>query len=88
MEIPEQFSLTLDERGRLVLPAPLRRRLDLHPGSRLLATIDADGTIRVTQAREHAAHLYGMYRHVAPGRSLVDDLLAERRADEARESSS
>lgn len=86
MDTTERFSLTLDERGRLSLPAQLRRRLDLQPGSGLLATVDADGTIHVIQAREQAERLFGLYRHLAPERSLVDDLLAERQEELGRES--
>ena len=85
MGTTEQYTIVLDERGRIVLPAPLRRRLDLRPGARLIATVDADNTIHVVLAREQARQLFGLYRHLAPDRSLVDDLLAERRSEAGRE---
>lgn len=84
MDTIERFPMTLDERGRLVLPAQLRRRLGLRPGSRLIATVDADGVLHLVQAREQARRLFGLYRHLAPGRSLVDDLLAERQEEVGR----
>ena len=79
----EHYTIVLDERGRLVLPARLRRRLDLHPGDRLIITVDAAGGFRVVSAREQARRLRGLYRDLAPGRSLADELIAERR-EEAR----
>ena len=81
----EKYSLALGERGRLVLPAPLRRRLDLHAGDRLIVTVDVAGEIRVLPARDLARRLSGLYRDLAPGRSLADELIAERRAEAAGE---
>ncbi len=81
----ERYTITLGERGRLVLPAQLRRRLDLHPGDRLIVTTDAEGGFHVVLAREQARLLYGLYRDLAPGRSLADELIAERREEARRE---
>lgn len=84
-ETPESFSLRLDERGRLMLPARLRRRLDLQPGNRLIIRFDDEGGFRVVSARELARRLNGLYRDLAPGRSLADELIAERREEARRE---
>jgi len=81
----ERYAVALGERGRLVLPAQLRRRLDLHPGDRLILTIDAEGGFRVVTAHEQARRLLGFYRDLAPGRSLADELMAERRDEGRRE---
>ena len=85
MDGTERYTIALGERGRLVLPARLRRRLDLHPGDRLIITIDAEGGVRIVSAREQARRLYGLYRDLAPGRSLADELIAERREETRRE---
>lgn len=77
--------IALGDRGRLVLPARLRRRLDLKPGDRLIVTVDDSGGFRVVSAREQARKLRGLYRDLAPGRSLVDELIAERREEARRE---
>ena len=82
------YTVTLGERGRLVLPAALRRRLDLKPGDRLIVTLDEEGGFRVVSARELAERLHGIYRDIAPGRSLVDELIAERREEARREDES
>jgi AbrB family looped-hinge helix DNA binding protein len=84
MDHTERYTVALGERGRLVLPAQLRRRLDLHPGDRLIATID-EGGFHVVLAREQARRLYGFYQDLAPGRSLSDELIAERREEARRE---
>ena len=85
MDVAERYTIALGQRGRLVLPARLRRRLDLHPGDRLIITIDAEGGVRIVSAREQARRLYGLYRDLAPGRSLAEELIAERREEARRE---
>ncbi len=51
MNRTERYTIALGERGRLVLPARLRQRLDLQPGDRLLITVDAEGGFHVVSAR-------------------------------------
>jgi AbrB family looped-hinge helix DNA binding protein len=85
MDHPERYSMSLGERGRVVLPAKLRRRLDLQPGDRLIVTLDDEGGFRVISAREQARRLRGLFRDLAPGRSLADELIAERREEARRE---
>ncbi len=78
-------AITLGDRGRLVLPASLRRQLRLQSGDRLLLAVEPDGTLSLVSARERAHQLRGLFRDLAPNRSLVDELLAERRAEAERE---
>jgi AbrB family looped-hinge helix DNA binding protein len=78
-------SISVLERGRLVLPAPLRQRLGLQPGDRLIATLDPEGGFKVVSAREQARRLYGLYRDLVPGRSLANELIAERQSEPGRE---
>jgi len=85
MDHNEHYTISLGERGRLVLPARLRQRLNLRPGDRLIITADADGGFRVVSAREQAQRLHGLYRDLAPGRSLADELIAERRMEAQHE---
>jgi AbrB family looped-hinge helix DNA binding protein len=81
----EWFPVTLGERGRLVLPARLRKRLNLHQGDRVLLSLDANGAVRLVSAREVARRSRGMFADLAPERSLVDELIAERHAEAAKE---
>ncbi|MFL5330337.1 MAG: AbrB/MazE/SpoVT family DNA-binding domain-containing protein [Gemmataceae bacterium] len=71
--------------GRLVIPAPVRDALHLTPGEKAIVTVvddelrirSLDATIRDIQ--EHCR------QYVIPGVSIVDELIAERRAEAARE---
>ena len=88
MDHTPSYSVALGERGRLVLPAALRQRLDLKPGDRLIVTVDEEGGFRVVSARELARRLRGIDRDLAPGRSLVAELIAERREEARRDEDS
>lgn len=82
---PAAYAVTMADRGRLVLPAEVRERLNIREGDRLTLRIDPDGTIRLQTAAAFARSLRGMFKHLAPGRSLVDELIAERRREAAME---
>lgn len=75
----ERFAVQVGAKGRLVLPAPVRRQLGVSEGDRLMLTIQADGTVRLASLRDEIRKARGMLRHLAPGRSLADELIAERR---------
>ena len=70
------YSVTMGDRGRLVIPAELRERLALAPGVELLLLESADGLVLAT--REQAKRLV---RARLSGPSMVEALLAERRRD-------
>jgi AbrB family looped-hinge helix DNA binding protein len=79
------FSLHLGERGRIVLPAELRRRLALEVGDRLILTLEPDGSLRLVAARELAQQALGLFAEAAPSRELAAELIAERKAEAARD---
>jgi AbrB family looped-hinge helix DNA binding protein len=85
MSPPERYAVTLGDRGRLVLPASLRRELGIRTGDRLILSVQEDGSVRLMSARQLAAGAKGMFKDLAPGRSLADELIAERRAEQASE---
>lgn len=69
--------------GRLVIPAALRKALNLKPGDRLV--VRSEGNRLVLEKREAVVErLQAMFAHVPPEVSLVDELIAERRAEAAR----
>jgi AbrB family looped-hinge helix DNA binding protein len=80
------YPVTLGDRGRLVLPAAIREQLRLTSGDRFLLRVEEDGSIRLESFRAIAERNRGLFAGLAPGRSLVDELIAERRAEAARES--
>ncbi len=72
-------TVVLGPQGRLVLPAELRAALGLAPGDQL--HVQLSGRELVLQRAEDAvAELRGLVSPTGTGRSLVDELLAERRA--------
>lgn len=71
--------ITVGDRGRIVLPAPVRSKLGLTPGTRLALTIETDGSLRLRPYRAVADQARGLYSQVREKRgSLVDDLLEDR----------
>lgn len=77
-------TLVLGQQGRLVIPAEIRAALGLAPGDRL--HLHLSGARLVLERPEDAlSELRGLAASVPTGRSLVDELLAERRAAAADE---
>ena len=83
----DAFPIQLGDRGRLVLPAEIRKRLNLHEGDELLVTVQGDGSLRLTSPRQVVRETRGLYRAKAGRRSLADELIADRRAEVKRETS-
>lgn len=83
----EAFPIQIGDRGRLVLPAKVRKRLNLRPGDELLLMVEPDGSLRLTNAQQAVRETRGLYRARARHRSLVDELIADRRKEARRESS-
>ena len=70
--------------GRLVIPAALRKALQLKPGDRLLARTVGDSL--VLERREAVERrLQERFRHIPEHVSLADELIADRRAEAAGE---
>ncbi|HMD36266.1 MAG TPA: AbrB/MazE/SpoVT family DNA-binding domain-containing protein [Vicinamibacterales bacterium] len=82
---PQAYAVTMADRGRLVLPAGVRDRLDIHEGDRMTLWVDPDGTMRLQTASVYARSLLGMFKHLSPERHAVDELIAERRREAAME---
>jgi AbrB family looped-hinge helix DNA binding protein len=78
--------VVVGDRGRVVLPSDIRASLGLEPGDRMLLSTDADGSLRLRPYRTVAAQGLGLLADLAPGGdSMVDELIAERRAEARRE---
>jgi AbrB family looped-hinge helix DNA binding protein len=79
------YTVTMGDRGRLVLPLEVREQLKIKEGDRLTLRVEADGAIRLQTADAFARSLLGAFKHLAPGRILSDELIAERRREAAIE---
>ena len=83
--VPQHHRVRLDKAGRIVIPAGLRRHWHLKTGDTLLLTEEASGaTLRTLDnvIKETGAYFK---RFIPAGVSLVDELLADRRDEAARE---
>ena len=74
----------LGQGGRIVLPAQFRKAMGVKPGDELMMAMK-DGEVRVFTRQAAIKRGQGMLKHIAPGRSLADELIQERRAEAARE---
>ena len=73
--------------GRIVIPAAVREELGLGVGDELSTRVE-DGRLVLERREDVARRLRNRFASVAPGRSLSEELIAERREEartEARE---
>jgi antitoxin PrlF len=77
-------TLVLGQQGRLVIPADVRVALGLAPGDRLHLHL-AGQRLVLERQQDAVAELRGLGSTVPKTRSLVDELLAERRLAAAAE---
>jgi len=75
---PQQQTIELGEQGNIVLPESIRHHLNLQPGEKLILTLEPDGSLRLTSLRSQIQNLQGIYKDIAPGTSLADELIQER----------
>ena len=70
---------------RIVIPAEFRRELGLKTGDEVILRL-IDGEVRIRTRREAIKEAQAIVRkHVKKGRSLVEELKTERRAEAQRE---
>lgn len=82
--MPLSGAITLGQQGRLVIPTAFRQQLGLKPGDSLTLRIE-DGRLVVESQAQVLARVQARYRRPAGSASLVDELIAERRAEYGRE---
>ena len=69
--------------GRLVVPAPIRKVLGFQPGETLVARVEGDHLV-IEKPASVERRIHQRFRKSA-GRSLADQLIAERREEAKRE---
>jgi AbrB family looped-hinge helix DNA binding protein len=71
--------MRINENGRVVIPASFRKRLGIRVGDEVVLQIQ-DYELRITTLKRSIERAQRLVRkHVKPGTSLVDELIAERR---------
>lgn len=73
----------LGAQGRLVVPASIRKALGFRPGETLVARIE-NGHLVIEKPEAVERRLHAYFRKFE-GRSLADELIAERREETRRE---
>jgi AbrB family looped-hinge helix DNA binding protein len=74
----ERQITTVSTKGQLVIPAEMRTRLGIHPGTRVSMTIEDQRIILQPVSEKLVDETLGM---LAGGPSLADELQKERRTD-------
>lgn len=81
----DAVSTKITDGGRVVIPAELRRALGLEIGDEVIIHL-VDSELRILTRAEAVRRAQAMVRRkVKKGRSLVDELSKERRAEAANE---
>ena len=71
--------------GRLVIPAEIREQLGMREGESVVMQVE-NGELRIWTVQEGIRRAQEIARkYIVPGRSIVDELIADRRAEVARE---
>ena len=75
----QQVRTRVGEKGRLVIPASFRDALEIKVGDEVVVRL-VDDELRVSTLKSRIAHAQRRFRrNVKPGRSLSQELIAERR---------
>jgi AbrB family looped-hinge helix DNA binding protein len=64
-EPPEQYTIRAGERGRLVLPASLRKRIGLQEGDRLVITVEVDNSLRLVSLSQQVQKAQGLFKRMS-----------------------
>ena len=77
--------LRVNENGRVVIPAEFRKTLGIKAGDEVIARVEED-ELRITTVKSRIARAQRLVRqYIKPGRSLADELIAERRREARNE---
>jgi AbrB family looped-hinge helix DNA binding protein len=77
--------VTMGDNGRLVIPAEVRAALGLREGDKFVLRLTPVGIVLKTQRMALRTLQELAKRYVPQGRSLADELIAERRLEAERE---
>lgn len=85
MSSKEQHVVQLGARGRLVLPAPVRKALALEEGDRVVLTVRDDGSLRLASLKRKIQQFQGMFKDLEPDVDWSQELIEQRREEAWRE---
>jgi AbrB family looped-hinge helix DNA binding protein len=76
----DHMEARMDSRGRVTIPAEIRRKFGIKPGTKLIVR-EEEGRIVVTTFAQYVRSLRGVLR----GKGLIERLREERRSERLRE---
>ena len=81
----QEARLRINENGRVVIPAAFRKALGIKAGDRVILTMQDDELRIMTVKRRIQRAQERVRKYIKPGRSLVDELIADRRREARNE---
>jgi AbrB family looped-hinge helix DNA binding protein len=81
----KKYTVEVGSDGHVALPSDLREKIGVKEGDNLIVTLKPDNTLELVSVREVIRRTQGIYADVAQGRSLADELVAERKLGAVRE---
>jgi AbrB family looped-hinge helix DNA binding protein len=82
----QTYATRLEKSGRILIPAPIRRRLGLSEGSQVIVKVEPSGAIEITSRSQALAKAREEIRKYIPdGRELADELIEDRRKEVEQE---
>ena len=85
MTLSQETRARVNENGRVVIPAAFRNAMGINVGDEVVLRIE-DNELRILTLKQRIERAQRLVRrHVKPGTSLVDELIAERREAAKRE---
>lgn len=84
--MPESVRVQMNENGRVVIPATVRKELGIKAGDSLFLTV-IDHELRLVTQRERIARAQRLVRkYFAPGTQMSEELISDRREEAVKES--
>jgi AbrB family looped-hinge helix DNA binding protein len=81
----ELFKSRLNENGRIVIPAEIRKSMGLRAGDTVVMALE-EGILRIESQRVKIRRIQAEFKKFAkPGRRASDELVADRREEAKRE---
>ena len=85
MTLSQETRTRVNENGRVVIPAAFRKAMGINVGDEVVLRIE-DNELRILTLKRRIERAQLLVRkHVKPGTSLVEELIAERREAAKRE---
>lgn len=80
-DVYDVFTAKLDSQGRLLIPASLRKQAGIEPDAEVLVFLEDGAVVLLTRQAALTQARQMVQRATAHKRSLVDELIANRRRD-------